>query len=79
MKNIDISRPKIEDIEEINKFFELVLRDTFERNGILDLVDTFDNEIIDKRRWLNQDIESRGTNRFFLIAKEGEKIVGSIE
>lgn len=79
MKNIEISRPKIEDIEEINKFFELVLRDTFERNGILDLVDTFDNEIIDKRRCLNQDIESRGTNRFFLIAKEGAKIVGSIE
>ncbi|MCB2290887.1 GNAT family N-acetyltransferase [Clostridium sp. CS001] len=33
----------------------------------------------DKRRCLNQDIESNGTNRYFLIAKEHDKIVGSIE
>lgn len=79
MKNIEIGRPKIEDIEEINKFFEIVLRDTFERNGILELVDVFENEIIDKRRCLNQDMESHGKDRFFLIAKVGEKIVGSIE
>jgi GNAT superfamily N-acetyltransferase len=79
MQNIEINRPKLEDIELINEFFEIVIRDTFERNGIADLIDTIAEEIEDKRRCLNQDIESNGTNRYFLIAKEDDKIVGSIE
>jgi GNAT superfamily N-acetyltransferase len=79
MKNIQISRPKFEDLEAINDFFQIVLRDTFERNDISHLVDTFEEEINDKRRCLNQDIESCGKERYFLIAKEENKIVGSIE
>ena len=79
MMNIEFSRPKVENIELINEFFEIVLRDTFERNGILGLVDLIVEEIEDKRRCLNQDIESNGKNRYFLIAKENDKIVGSIE
>lgn len=79
MINIEISRLKVEDIELINEFFEIVLRDTFERNGISGLVDLIVEEIEDKRRCLNQDIESDGKNRYFLIAKENDKIVGSIE
>lgn len=79
MINIEIDRPKFEDIELINEFFEIVIRDTFERNGISDLVSTIVEEIEDKRRCLNQDIESDGKNRYFLIAKENDKIVGSIE
>lgn len=79
MINIESSRPKFEDIELINKFFEIVIRDTFERNGIGNLVDEIIEKIEDKRRRLNQDIESDGKNRYFLIAKEGDKIVGSIE
>jgi GNAT superfamily N-acetyltransferase len=79
MINIKISRPKFEDIELINEFFEIVIRDTFERNGISHLIDTIEEEIDDKRKCLNQDIESEGKNRFFLIAKENDKIIGSIE
>lgn len=79
MKNIDISRPKLEDLELINQFFEIVLRNTFEVNGISDLVDLIEEEIVEKRKCLNQDIESDGKDRYFLIAKEGDKIVGSIE
>lgn len=79
MQSIEISRPKLEDVELINEFFQIVIRDTFERNGISDLVDIIVEEIEDKRRCLDQDIESDGTNRYFLIAKEDDKIVGSIE
>ena len=79
MINIEISRPKYENIQLINEFFELVIRDTFERNGITNLVDTIVEEIEDKRRCLNQDIESDGINRYFIIAKEDNKIIGSIE
>jgi GNAT superfamily N-acetyltransferase len=79
MRNIEISRPRFEDIELINEFFEIVLRDTFEKNGIADLVNLIEEEIKDKRRCLNQDMESNGKDRYFLIAKEDDNIVGSIE
>jgi GNAT superfamily N-acetyltransferase len=79
MINVHINRPKIEDIEPINEFFQTVLRDTFEKNEILDLIDIMLDEFKDKRRCLNQDIESNGKDRYFLIAKEEDKIVGSIE
>ena len=79
MNNIEISRPKFEDTELINEFFEIVIRDTFEKNGISDLINIIVEEIKDKRRCLNQDIESDGNNRYFLIAKEDNRIVGSVE
>ena len=79
MRNIEISRPRFSDNGLINEFFEIVLRDTFEKNGIPDLVILIAEEIKDKRRCLNQDIESGGKNRYFLIAKEDDNIVGSIE
>jgi GNAT superfamily N-acetyltransferase len=79
MENIEIIRPKARDVELINEFFKIVLKDTFERNGISDLVDTISEEIEDKRRCLNQDLASDGQDRYFLIARDDEKIVGSIE
>lgn len=79
MDNITISRPNTEEAELINEFFKKVLIDTFKRNDIEDLVDTLTEEIRDKRKCLNQDIESNGRDRYFLIAKDNDKIVGSIE
>ncbi|ERI93318.1 acetyltransferase, GNAT family [Clostridiales bacterium oral taxon 876 str. F0540] len=79
MDNITISRPNTEEAELINEFFKIVLIDTFKRNDIEDLVDTLAEEIEDKRKCLNQDIESNGRDRYFLIAKDNDKIVGSIE
>lgn len=79
MLKIDISRPKAEEIEKINEFFKLVLIHTFERNGILELTDLLEEEIIEKRKCLNQDFRSSGRDRYFLIAKDEDKIVGSVE
>ncbi|SHJ30824.1 Acetyltransferase (GNAT) domain-containing protein [Geosporobacter subterraneus DSM 17957] len=79
MRDIMISRPRPEEVSLINEFFEIVLKDTFERNGISDLVDTLDKEIENKRCFLNQDMESCGEDRYFLIAKQEEKIIGTIE
>ncbi len=45
MKNIEINRPKLGDIQLINEFFEIVIRDTFLKNGIADLVDMIVEEI----------------------------------
>lgn len=77
--HIEIDRPRIEDIGLINEFFRIVLCDTFERNNLLDLVETYNEEIEDKRQCLNQDFQSGGKDRYFLIAKEKGLIVGSIE
>ncbi|KAB3527272.1 GNAT family N-acetyltransferase [Alkaliphilus serpentinus] len=79
MRNIEISRPRKEDIEIINDFFKRVIQHTFERNGIGDLLETIEGEIRYKRVILNQDFESEGRDRYFLVAKDEEKIVGSIE
>jgi GNAT superfamily N-acetyltransferase len=79
MLNIEISRAKIEDREILNEFFRLVLIDTFHKNEISDLVDTLQNEIEDKRRCLDQDLESAGKERCFLIAKDKNLIVGTAE
>ena len=75
MHNLVVRRPRFEEIDSINEFFELVVRDIFERNGIADLVETLEEEIVDKRRCLNQDVESNGENRYFLIATIDDMIL----
>lgn len=79
MKNIEISRPLVKDTPLIHEFFEIVLRDTFEKNGISDLAEALNEEIEDKKACLNQDFASDGQDRYFLIAKDGQKVIGSIE
>lgn len=77
-QNIVIRRPRKDENEEINRFFELVIRDTFTKNGISDLVDTLGEEIKDKRRALDEDIESSGKTKYFLVATIDDMIVGTI-
>ena len=76
---IIIRRPRIEEIETINSFFVMVLNDTFEMNGIGDLKELLEEEIRDKRKSLNQDFESNGLDRYFLLAEYQGEIIGSIE
>lgn len=79
MLNIEISRAKVEDRDLLNEFFKMVLIDTFDKNEITELVDTLRDEIEDKRRCLDQDFESGGKDRYFLIAKDENVVVGSVE
>ncbi len=79
MINIEIRRPSIEDRQAINEFFEVVLKHTFEKEGIIELTETLEEEIIDKRRCFDQDIQSQGRERYFLIALIDDCIIGSIE
>lgn len=78
-ERIKISRPEFKDKEMIYRFFEIVIRDTFEKNGISELADSIAEEIEVKRNYLNQDFSSDGAERFFFIAKDNDKIVGSAE
>ena len=79
MDNIEIRRPKEYEIEKINDFFEIVLIDTFKKNGIFYRKDLYNEEIISKKSYLLKDFETNGIDRYFLIAFENEKVVGSVE
>jgi len=77
--NIEIRRPGLGDIEELNRFFANVITDTFAKEGLADMVYEIEKEIEDKKIRLNQDIESNGEKRYFLIALDSGKIIGTIE
>lgn len=79
MYKMDIRRPKAEDVAQLYTFFERVITDTFRRNGIEDLVDDQKAELQLKQAFLKQDLESDGKDRYFLIALDGDSIIGTIE
>lgn len=81
MYNVEIRRPRIEDIEELNQFFSTTIKDTFAREGLSGLLDDIENEIENKKQYLKCDFDSNGRNRYFLIAvdKRCNKVIGTIE
>lgn len=79
MVNIKIRRPKFEDIQELNQFFRIVITDTFNKEGIGDRLEGINNQIEIKEKYLINDFETNGEKRYFLIALNKEKVIGSIE
>ncbi|WP_242218375.1 GNAT family N-acetyltransferase [Bacillus cereus group sp. BfR-BA-01380] len=81
MCNVEIRRPRIEDIEEINQFFSTTIKNTFAREGLSELLDDIENEIDNKKEYLKCDFDSNGKNRYFLIAADTNcnKVIGTIE
>jgi hypothetical protein len=77
--NVELRRPRIEDNKELNKFFRTVINDTFMKEGIGDKLEDIEDEIEAKKTYLESDLESNGEKRFFLIALDGAKIIGTIE
>ncbi|MGG3468654.1 GNAT family N-acetyltransferase [Neobacillus pocheonensis] len=79
MLNIEIRRPIVEDINELNQLFRTVITDTFTKEGIEEKVDDIEKEIEVKNKYLVNDFESLGAERYFLVGIHADKIVGSIE
>ncbi|WP_075619351.1 GNAT family N-acetyltransferase [Paenisporosarcina indica] len=79
MLNIDVRRPGTEDRAELHEFFRMVITDTFLKEGIGDKWNDIEEEIKSKKVYLENDLVSDGENRYFLIASDGDKIIGSIE
>jgi len=77
--NVEIRRPRTEDINELHQFFRTVITDTFNQEGIGDQLEDLEAEIESKKAYLTDDIASNGEDRFFLLALEREKIIGTIE
>ncbi|RLQ93586.1 GNAT family N-acetyltransferase [Falsibacillus albus] len=79
MLNVEIRRPRVEDKKEVNSFFKTVITDTFINEGIAEMVDDLHAEIEAKEKYLDSDFENNGEKRYFLIALDGDRIIGSIE
>ncbi len=79
MSTIMISRPEWTDIPKLNTFFRMVIVNTFEKNALSDMTDLIREEIEHKKAYLDQDFQSGGAQRFFLVAKDGDAVVGTIE
>lgn len=81
MQKIEIRRPRIDDKEKLHLFFQLVITDTFEKEGILDLQEDINKELRTKRQLLKDDFDSEGKNRYFLLAIDTatNEAIGSIE
>ncbi|MEH7418762.1 GNAT family N-acetyltransferase [Neobacillus drentensis] len=79
MLNVEIKRPRIEDIKELNSFFRIVIADTFIKEGLGEKLNDINDEVKVKEKYIESDFESNGEKRYFLIALDGNKIIGSIE
>lgn len=76
---MEIRRPRFEEIGDLHEFFRIVITNTFIREGLDELVNDIETEIESKINFLKSDFDSNGEKRFFLIALEEEKIIGTIE
>ncbi len=79
MNKIVIRRPEKKDICEIHNLFNLVIEDTFSREGFEELIEQMDGIFDEKTNYLKEDFASKGVERYFLIAEYENKIVGTIE
>lgn len=76
-----IRRPEQSDIQTLHEFFDLVIRDTYKKEGIAELVDDQQHEWETKKQYVAMDLESQGEKRFFWLAlnEETNEIIGTIE
>jgi len=79
LANIEIRRPQPGDVEKLHQFFELVLRDTFAREGLAHMTEDLEKEIFEKKSILKEALESNGKKRYFLTALIEGEIIGTIE
>jgi GNAT superfamily N-acetyltransferase len=79
MDHVIVRRPNIEDKNTLIKLFEIVIQDTFRKNDLEYLVEMIEEEVEVKIKYLEQDLESDGKERYFLIAEIDSKIIGTIE
>lgn len=76
--NIQIRRLQQGDLEQVLQFFRKVSIDTYEKNGITNYEEAIEDELLTKARYLEQHIQTNGRARHFLLAFDGEQVVGTI-
>jgi len=78
MDNIEIRRPKIDELELIHKFFASVISSTYQKEGLSKLQEELVEEIQFKKAYLDEDFLTNGEKRYFLFAYKNNAIIGSI-
>jgi GNAT superfamily N-acetyltransferase len=79
VQNVEIRRPRIDDLEGLHHFFRIVITDTFAKEGLTDLLDEIEKEIEDKIKNLHTYFESNGESRYFFMALVNDQVIGTIE
>lgn len=74
-----VVRPQNEDIAAIEVLFERVLADNWEKNGLWELESDLREEISIKKEFLAIDFATQGKEKYFLIAKLDEQVIGTVE
>lgn len=74
-----IRRPRREELSELHEFFRTVLEDTFQKEGIPEDSVDLAEELEMKKAYLDLDIESGGSERYFLVAEMEGNIIGTME
>jgi len=75
---ITITRPKKDDEKEILDLFEKTIKKAFKDEGVEEDIEGMKEELLSKKNCLKQDFKTNGKDRYFLIAKMENKIVGTI-
>lgn len=78
MLNIVIRRPGNDDIDELYKFFQMMVKDTYVKEGIGEKIEDMENEIQVKKNYIMEDLTTNGEKRYFLLAVYEDKIIGTI-
>lgn len=78
MKDVIIRRPYKTDIEELHRLFAVTIAKAFEKEGVGDDLEAINGEVEEKKQRLKEDLETSGSEQFFLIACIEGKIVGTI-
>lgn len=72
-----IRRPNRNDANELHHFFEQVISDTFQKEGLGHLTDDINNEIKEKDNYLATDLKTNGLEHYFLIGEIDGKIIAT--
>ncbi|WP_425589795.1 GNAT family N-acetyltransferase [Fictibacillus fluitans] len=77
---MDIRRPSKEDQEELNQFFASVIKHTFKKEGLSHLTEEMEEELRQKKGFLESDLISKGKKYYFLVAADviSSQIIGTI-
>ncbi len=78
LEQVEIRRPKENELESIHHFFSSVITHTYQKEGLSELKDELIEEIETKKLFLADDFSSNGEKRHFLCAYINNQIIGCI-
>lgn len=78
LSKVIIEKAVLADEAQICSFFELMLIDTFKQNDIWEMQALLHEEIKEKCRFIHESLTEHHTQRYFLVAKFDDKIIGTI-